>query len=98
MNRRTFLALAGTASSSALLGARLVNASDEEMSVQLDRAAIGQPQSVRDDWAEMKVIPATGANRVVFTSGFGDGYYASYWGLDEQDAPVCTVTDFHVVH
>lgn len=30
----------------------------------------------------------------VFQSGWGDGFYASYWGLDARGEPVCLVTDF----
>jgi hypothetical protein len=37
--------------------------------------------------------PATGANLVVCSSGHGDGFYASYWGLDGKGKPVCLVTD-----
>ncbi|MCR1536476.1 DUF4241 domain-containing protein [Stenotrophomonas maltophilia] len=31
---------------------------------------------------------------VVFTSGWGDGVYPSYWGLDTSGIPVALVTDF----
>lgn len=33
-------------------------------------------------------------NLVAFRAGIGDGVYASFWGLDSKDAPVCLVTDF----
>ena len=33
----------------------------------------------------------------VFQSGWGDGFYASYWGLDARGEPVCLVTDFAVL-
>lgn len=33
----------------------------------------------------------------VFQSGWGDGFYASYWGLDARGEPVCLVTDFGVL-
>lgn len=32
-------------------------------------------------------------NMVYFCTG-GDGFFSSYWGLDEQDKPVCLVTYF----
>ncbi len=35
-------------------------------------------------------------NVALFHSGFGDGYYASYWGLDETGAPARLVTSFGV--
>ncbi|WP_282916994.1 DUF4241 domain-containing protein [Bacillus altitudinis] len=34
----------------------------------------------------------------VFTTGFGDGMYPSFWGLDENWEPVCLVTDFLIVN
>lgn len=30
-------------------------------------------------------------------SGWGDGFYVSWWGLDAQGEPVCLVTDFEVM-
>lgn len=36
-------------------------------------------------------------NLVAFTSGFGDGFYASYAGFDEQGEVSAVVTDFGVV-
>jgi hypothetical protein len=33
----------------------------------------------------------------VFMSGYGDGCYASYWGLDARGEAVCLVTDFGVL-
>ena len=45
---------------------------------------------------------ATGANLVICSSGHGDGFYATYWGLDAKGKPVCLITDFglltHHVH
>jgi uncharacterized protein DUF4241 len=39
----------------------------------------------------------TGANILLFTSGWGDGAYPSYWGYAADDALVCLLTDFGVV-
>jgi len=33
----------------------------------------------------------------MFSSGFGDGFYASYFGLDASGEVVALVTDFAVV-
>lgn len=33
-------------------------------------------------------------NVIMFTSGWGDGYYSSWWGFNEADQPVCLITDF----
>lgn len=37
---------------------------------------------------------STGSNLVICDSGWGDGFYASYWGFDRQGKPVCLITDF----
>lgn len=50
-------------------------------------------------WATANVVldPASGANLIAFTSGFGDGDYPSYWGLDASGQPLVLVTDFGVL-
>jgi hypothetical protein len=45
-------------------------------------------------WAEMLFDPAKGTNQVSFSTGLGDGVYASYWGLDADGEVVSLVTDF----
>ena len=47
-------------------------------------------------WAIYQPDPASKANCVAFMSGYGDGNYSSYWGLDDNGAPVCLTTDFDV--
>ena len=37
------------------------------------------------------------ANVAMFSSGWGDGFYASWFGLDEAGRVVALVTDFGVV-
>jgi hypothetical protein len=37
------------------------------------------------------------ANLIAFSSGFGDGAYATYAGLDAQDQVAVVVTDFAVI-
>jgi hypothetical protein len=49
------------------------------------------------DHANVTLDEASGANIIMFTSGWGDGVYASYWGYDASDMPVCLVTDFCVL-
>jgi hypothetical protein len=44
-------------------------------------------------WANVEMTPA-GANLVAFSTGVGDGLYASYFGLDDAGRPVSLVTDF----
>lgn len=45
-------------------------------------------------WAAVGFDPDSGANVVAFSTGIGDGRYASYFGLDETGEVVCLVTDF----
>jgi hypothetical protein len=47
-------------------------------------------------WVDVVLDPATGANVVVFSSGWGDGSYPSFWGFDEGGAVACLVTDFGI--
>jgi hypothetical protein len=47
-------------------------------------------------WADVTVDASTGANLVGFASGWGDGFYASYWGYDAHDEVVCLLTDFGI--
>jgi len=42
-------------------------------------------------WTNLKL---GSANVVCFSSGYGDGFYASYWGFDAKGALVALVTDF----
>ena len=51
-----------------------------------------------DDKFCLHIPEATQSNNVaIFRSGYGDGYYASYWGLDKDDKPVCLLTDFNIL-
>lgn len=45
-------------------------------------------------WVNLVLEDASGANAILFQSGFGDGVYASYWGYDGDENLVCLVTDF----
>ena len=47
--------------------------------------------------ASVAVDPATGANVVAFASGFGDGSYASYAGLDDRGEVVAVLTDLGIL-
>lgn len=47
-------------------------------------------------WGSFVLDPATGANVVAFSSGWGDGSYPSFWGFDESGAVACLVTDFGI--
>ncbi|NET37521.1 MAG: DUF4241 domain-containing protein [Cyanothece sp. SIO1E1] len=45
-------------------------------------------------WANVVVNEANGANVIAFSSGWGDGGYASYWGYDAKGNLASLVTDF----
>lgn len=42
-------------------------------------------------------LPATDHNLTAFSSGYGDGCYASYWGYDKNGELCCLITDFATV-
>lgn len=48
------------------------------------------------DWADINLNAVTGANIIIFTSGWGDGGYPSYFGYDENGMVVALVTDFRL--
>ncbi|MGN7279818.1 DUF4241 domain-containing protein [Bacillus altitudinis] len=33
----------------------------------------------------------------MFTTGYGDGMYPSFWGLEQNEEPACLVTVFLIV-
>lgn len=45
-------------------------------------------------WANIQMHQATQANMIAFSSGMGDGLYASYFGFDADGSVVSLVTDF----
>lgn len=49
-----------------------------------------------DTWS-WHVAKVGHANVVMFSSGWGDGFYGSYWGFDEYGEVVELVTDFDVL-
>jgi len=50
-----------------------------------------------DEWCIVNVSKDPEMNVIIFRSGFGDGFYASYWGFDEKGSIVSLVTDFHTL-
>ncbi|WP_410982807.1 DUF4241 domain-containing protein [Bacillus cereus] len=51
-----------------------------------------------DEWGNCVVCEKTGSNIIMFRSGYGDGFYPSYWGVDEKGDIVSIVTDFQVLY
>lgn len=45
-------------------------------------------------WADVRVDESTEANVITFSSGWGDGGYASFWGYDAAGKLTGLVTDF----
>ena len=50
----------------------------------------------RATWTWARISTGNGSG-FVFTSGFGDGHYGSYWGSDESGELVSLVTDFELL-
>jgi hypothetical protein len=55
-----------------------------------------QQRFFADNWAAAVLDAKTKANVVLFASGWGDGFYTSWWGLSKRRDVVCLVTDFGV--
>lgn len=49
-------------------------------------------------WSNFVLDHKSGLNVISFSTGFGDGYYSSYFGIGEKGAIVALVTDFDVVN
>jgi hypothetical protein len=76
----------------ALLAARLDDAFMDELTAQMDAVYVHTR-----GWAVVPVPGTDGLNVAAFSSGFGDGAYASYWGYDDAGTLACLLTDFAVV-
>jgi hypothetical protein len=70
--------------------------SDPEYSMAL---VDGLGETERPTWAWLNVQPRQDRveNVVCFSTGFGDGVYPTFYGLDSHDAIVALVTDFLVL-
>jgi len=55
-----------------------------------------EPGSPRQDGDWLMHYPVAGdpRNIAMFATGFGDGYYTAYWGLDKSQRPAMLVADF----
>lgn len=51
----------------------------------------------RIDWMDLYPDGGKDDNVVAFSTGWGDGSYSTYGGLDRKGRPVCFITDFEVV-
>ena len=66
---------------------------EESLSCQLVEA-LEENYSLGFNWANMCVDDSTHANVIAFDSGEGDGFYASYFGLEAEGCIVAVVTEF----
>jgi Protein of unknown function (DUF4241) len=62
-----------------------------------DDVLAGELNARGDDYVMHRPLADAPINVAIFSSGWGDGFYASYWGLDEAGKPLVLVTDFAVL-
>lgn len=65
----------------------------ERVIEEMERNSFGA-HSLTAGWANMRVSKDTEANIIAFSSGWGDGGYASFWGYDASGDLTSLVTDF----
>jgi hypothetical protein len=53
--------------------------------------------STGHDYVLHQPMPSKKGNVAIFSSGWGDGLYGSYWGLDKDGKPLVLLTDFNVI-
>ena len=73
------------------------NIYDDFFADEFKKSAVDQndPADI-GDWVNY-TFPATNLNIVMFHSGFGDGIYPAYWGVDAKGEITSLVIDFFVV-
>jgi hypothetical protein len=49
------------------------------------------------DWVNFHLPNKPDQNVIMFQSGFGDGFYSAYWGLDDKGQVCSLVIDFAVI-
>jgi hypothetical protein len=59
---------------------------------EMDKNSFGSDHTAV--WANIVVNHESGANVIIFSSGWGDGGYASFWGFDQSGNISSLVTDF----
>ncbi|WP_338750797.1 DUF4241 domain-containing protein [Bacillus sp. FJAT-52991] len=77
--------------------ARLVRELGEDFISFYDDALDDVLMEHDDVWGNFIVSKENGLNAILFRTGYGDGFYASYWGMDEDGQIVSLVTDFNVL-
>ena len=62
-----------------------------------DNVLADELEGANRNWVMHRPLPDAPARVAVFSSGWGDGVYASYWGLDAGGRALRLVTDFGVI-
>lgn len=57
----------------------------------------GTPGRPDGDWVHFTFPNRPELNFTMFSSGYGDGHYPAYWGMDEKNELINLVIDFHVL-
>lgn len=60
-------------------------------------AAMEQMKNVNEPTRDWVLIDTPKGSAALFSSGWGDGGYASYFGLDDAGEPAALITDFQVI-
>lgn len=77
--------------SACFVDADLVRAPDQAERLQAQLAGLPETGSGS---ADVLIDPETGANAIVFETGWGDGSSPFWWGLDTAGEATCLVTEF----
>jgi hypothetical protein len=64
----------------------------DKVIAEMEKHSLGQHSSA--SWANMRISESSEVNVVTFSSGWGDGGYASFWGYDATGKLTSLVTDF----
>jgi uncharacterized protein DUF4241 len=78
-----------------LAGAGAAALADYEKRIE---AAMFPSPAEYDPVADIPLGDPKGRNVIVFSSGWGDGVYPSYFGLDAEGRPLVLVTDFQILN
>ncbi|MCC7500938.1 MAG: DUF4241 domain-containing protein [Flavobacteriales bacterium] len=70
------------------------NIYDDHFAAEFAKTA--EPGTRDGDWINYAFPDRPDLNLTMFSSGYGDGVYPSYWGVNEHGGIVCLVIDFHV--
>ncbi len=75
--------------------AHIIAKADTDLFTLVDCVAENPPDQPM--WMDLRFRDTEPLNMIVFSAGWGDGYYASYLGFTEQNTIARVVTDFYVL-